>query len=319
MTQLSLSRDPALGGDAGSAARVAASSPMADDAARANEWVRARRFVTLSPGDIAVVERGEGPAALFIHGYPLNGFQWRHALERLAGVRRCIAPDLLGLGATRTAPGASVSPASQVAMLAQLLDSLGVEAVDLVGSDSGGAVAQLFAVTHPHRVRTLLLTNCDAEPNSPPPTLAPILAQARAGQFAELSLSAWLEDVALARSAYGLGGLCYARPDELSQTALEMYLAPLVASPERKALADAYALALDPNPIAGIEPKLRALDIPARVVWGMQDVIFDTAMADYLGGVLPRATVRKLDEAKLFWPEEYPEILAEEALRLWNA
>ena len=37
-------------------------------------------------------------------------------------------------------------------------------------SDSGGAVAQLFMAANPARVRTLLLANCDAEPDSPPVT-----------------------------------------------------------------------------------------------------------------------------------------------------
>jgi haloalkane dehalogenase len=36
-----------------------------------------RRFASTVYGRIAYVERGRGPAALFVHGYPLNGFQWR--------------------------------------------------------------------------------------------------------------------------------------------------------------------------------------------------------------------------------------------------
>ena len=39
-----------------------------------------------------------GQAALFLHGAPLNGFQWRGAIERLSAHRRCIAPDFMGLG-----------------------------------------------------------------------------------------------------------------------------------------------------------------------------------------------------------------------------
>ena len=36
-----------------------------------------RRFAKTGFGRIAYVERGRGPVALFIHGLPLNGFQWR--------------------------------------------------------------------------------------------------------------------------------------------------------------------------------------------------------------------------------------------------
>src|SRR5438045_7399878 len=43
-----------------------------------------RSFAATRFGRVAYVERGSGPVALFFHGYPLNGFQWRGALERIA-------------------------------------------------------------------------------------------------------------------------------------------------------------------------------------------------------------------------------------------
>ncbi|MBA2304085.1 MAG: hypothetical protein H0W08_15830 [Acidobacteria bacterium] len=57
-------------------------------------------------------------------------------------------------------------------MIAAVLDTLSIDAVDVVANDSGGAVAQLLAARHPARVRTLLLTNCDSHTNSPPKSLA---------------------------------------------------------------------------------------------------------------------------------------------------
>ena len=67
-----------------------------------------RRRVRTPLGEVAFVERGQGPAALFLHGFPLNGFQWRDALARLSPYRRCIAPDLLGTGWSDAAPTAPV-------------------------------------------------------------------------------------------------------------------------------------------------------------------------------------------------------------------
>jgi haloalkane dehalogenase len=45
----------------------------------ARDFERTRRFVDTEFGRIAYVERGKGPAALFVHGALLNGFQWRHS------------------------------------------------------------------------------------------------------------------------------------------------------------------------------------------------------------------------------------------------
>jgi pimeloyl-ACP methyl ester carboxylesterase len=56
-------------------------------------------FTTLSiqtpSGSISYVEAGTGPAAMFIHGVVLIKHLWRHQLSGLAGIRRCIAVDLL--------------------------------------------------------------------------------------------------------------------------------------------------------------------------------------------------------------------------------
>jgi len=46
-------------------------------------YQRSRKFADLPMSRVAYVEHGRGPAALFVHGYPLNGYQWRGALERL--------------------------------------------------------------------------------------------------------------------------------------------------------------------------------------------------------------------------------------------
>jgi haloalkane dehalogenase len=84
--------------------------PFSALAAVPAEWTpaqfhAARRFVELPVGRIAYVERGAGPAAIFLHGYPLNGFQWRGPMARLSDLRRCIALDLMGLAIARSRPG----------------------------------------------------------------------------------------------------------------------------------------------------------------------------------------------------------------------
>lgn len=290
-------------------------STRANAAFTAASWRAARQWKPTRFGDIAWVERGSGPAALFLHGFPLNGFQWRGALERLSPLRRCLAPDLLGLGYTRVAPGQSVAPAAQVQMLAQWLDLLGVHSVDLIANDSGGAVAQLFAVAYPQRVRSLLLTNCDTEIDCPPPALQPVIDLAREGQFVAQWLAPWLADPVLARSPQGLGGMTFTYPQHPDNDTLAMYLQPLVDNPERT---QAYALALDHNVLAGVEAGLRASRMPTRVLWGTGDTIFSPRAPGYLDGVLGQSRgVRQVPGGRLFWPEEFPDLIAEEARHLW--
>jgi hypothetical protein len=51
----------------------------------------------------------------------------------------------------------------------------------------------------------------------------------------------------------------------------------------------------------------------------MGDTIFSQRSPDYLAGVLPCVTgIRRLEKAKLFFAEEYPDVIAEEARMLWK-
>ena len=70
----------------------------------------------------AYVERGHGKVALFLHGFPLNGFQWRGVLARFSKYRRCIAPDLMGLGYTETNDEVDITP-SCVAIVFQSIST----------------------------------------------------------------------------------------------------------------------------------------------------------------------------------------------------
>jgi pimeloyl-ACP methyl ester carboxylesterase len=310
---------------AASAAAGAGASEPGDAAAGAETldaqaWAASRRFVRTSAGSIAVVERGAGPAALFLHGFPLNSYQWRGALERLSPYRRCVAPDFLGLGHTEVAPGQSLSPQAQADMLAELMDKLHIDSADLVANDSGGAVAQIFLARYPQRVRSLLLTNCDTEIDCPPPAMLPVIDMSKAGTFADQWFEPWLADKNLARSAAGLGGMCYANPTQLADETLEAYLRPLVSTPQRKARMHAYAAALEANSLSGIGPALKASKAPVRVLWGMADTIFLPHGASHLERAFGNPQgVRRLEGAKLFWPEERPGLIAREARALWRA
>ena len=293
---------------------VASSSSPPTDAAT---FRAARRYADLSFGKIAYVERGSGAAALFLHGAPLNGFQWRGALDRLSPYRRCVAPDFMGLGYSQIPEHQSLAASAQADMLVALLDALAIPTVEIVASDSGGAVAQLFVARYPARVRTLLLTNCDVEPDSPPPKVKPAIEMARTGTLA-VETAKWLTDKAMARATFGRA--VYRDPvATLTDETIEYYAAPLVSSPLRRAQYHAFHTALEPNPLAGIEASLKRSAVPVRIVWGSNDDIFSPADADYLDRTFPRSRgIRRVPEGKLFFPEEFPDVIAEEARRLWT-
>src|SRR5258708_33456461 len=121
------------------------------------EYFAGQRKVATPSGSISYVEHGSGPVALFVHGVLLNGYLWRHQLAQLGDLRRCIAVDLLAHGDTEICAAQDVSVTANAHMLAQFLDALQIDQVDLVGNDSGGGICQIFVASYPKRVRTLVL------------------------------------------------------------------------------------------------------------------------------------------------------------------
>src|SRR5207248_8934256 len=109
----------------------------------------------------------------------------------LSDIRRCIAVVLLAHGDTEIAPDQDVSVTANAKMLREFLNALHINQVDLVGNDSGGGIAQIFAALYPERVRSLTLTDCDTHDNWPPEAFKPFLIMAAAGRL-DLSLEKML-------------------------------------------------------------------------------------------------------------------------------
>ena len=282
-----------------------------------------RHFAEVKSGRIAYYEEGEGPAALFIHGVPLNGYHWRHVINRARRVRRCIAIDLMGLGYTEIAPGQGVSFTAQAWMLAEVLDALGIERCDLVANDSGGAIAQIFAAHHAGRLNSLVLTNCDVHDGWPPPQVLPLMERARAGTL-DAIFQPMIEQPDLARQRFARGESVplfrsYADPSVLTDEVIRLYLQPLFSSPERIDAFGRYWLGFDNKHTVAIHDALKTLDVPTLIVWGLQDFFFDKKWAYWLRDTIPGAgEVIEVDDARLFFPEDRPASLAQPMLRFWE-
>ena len=282
-----------------------------------------RRFAEVSSGRIAYFEEGKGPVALFVHGVPLNGYHWRHVIDRVRHRRRCIAVDLMGLGFSEIAPTQDVSFTAQARMLAEVLDVLGIDRVDLVGNDSGGAIAQIFAAHHADRLTSFVLTNCDVHDGWPPPQVLPLMEHARAGTLAPI-FRPLIERPDLARDRHARGESVplfrsYADPSVLTDEVIRLYLQPLLSSPQRIDSFQRYWLGFDNAQTVAIRDGLNALHVPTLIVWGLQDFFFDKKWAYWLRDTIPGVRqVVEVDDARLFFPEDRPESLTGPMLRFWD-
>ena len=280
--------------------------------------VSLKKSIETRSGRIAYSERGTGPVALFVHGVLLNGYLWRNQLEALSDARRCIAIDLLAHGDTEIGARQDVSATANAQMIGEFLDALAVDQVDLIGNDSGGGIAQIFAASSPARVRSLTLTDCDTHDNWPPDPFKPFLEMAASGRLRG-TLEAMLGDKNIYRSPGALGP-AYERPERVTDATIEVYLRPFLRTEGRLRDLERFLAAFDCSHTVAVEPSLRKLQAPTLIVWGTDDVYFDVRWAHWLAETIPGTKRRvELSGARIFFPEERASEFNRELRAHWAA
>ena len=108
-----------------------------------------------------VVERGEGPPVVLIHGNMVShrDFEASGLLERLARDHRVIAIDRPGFGHSSRPRDRLWTPTAQAKLMHTALAQLGVAQAVVVGHSMGAMVALALALDHPEDVRRLVLVS----------------------------------------------------------------------------------------------------------------------------------------------------------------
>ena len=93
------------------------------------------------------------PPIFLIHGWMSHRGVWESTLRALEGKYYCIAPDLLGFGASDKPADADYSQEAQAQRIFELADQLGITRFSLIGHSMGGQLALYIACSlAPQRV-----------------------------------------------------------------------------------------------------------------------------------------------------------------------
>ncbi len=106
----------------------------------------------------AVLEGGEGPPIVLLHGPGESAVNWRWTMPALAKTHRIVAPDLPAHGSSAT-PDDELDASRMLAWLDELIERTCPSPPALVGHVLGGAIAARFAAARSNRISHLVLVD----------------------------------------------------------------------------------------------------------------------------------------------------------------
>jgi pimeloyl-ACP methyl ester carboxylesterase len=234
----------------------------------------AERQLGLAGVSTAVLEGGEGPPVVLLHGQGGWAGVWLPVMADLARDHRVVAPDLPGLGASRV-EGAPPNADRVLAWLGELLDRTCPVPPVLVGVSLGGSIAARFAAAHGDRLSGLVLVSMGGlvgKVRIPP---AMLLALVRHGlRPTERTAMGMLRQVSVDvdRLQRRMGD----RWAPFRAYSLELARTPSVRRANRNLLRELGLHQLPPEEVARI-------DVPTSLIWGRQDRVMPLAAAEEAG------------------------------------
>ncbi|MEM6105556.1 alpha/beta hydrolase [Mycobacterium sp. 050272] len=264
--------------------------------------------IDISAGTIHYEATGpeNGRPVVFVHGYMMGRELWRRVSEKLAARGlRCIAPTWpLGAHPEPLRPGADRTIYGVARMVADVLATLDLEDVVLVGNDTGGVVTQLVAVHYPERLGALVLTSCDAFEHFPPPVLKPVILAAKSKTTFKAVAQAMRVPAARKRA---FDGLAHRNIDDLT----EIWVRPGLSDPGIVEDLRQFSLSLRTEVTTGVAARLPEFDKPTLIAWSRDDTFFELADGEKLAATIPNARLEVIDGARTFSMVDQPDRLAD--------
>jgi pimeloyl-ACP methyl ester carboxylesterase len=236
----------------------------------------------------ASADAGAGASVpLYLHGVPSSSDDWLEFLARTGG----LAPDLPGFGRSGKPGSLSYTIAEYDRFLERFLDELEVERVSMIVHD-WGSVGLAFAQRQPERVERLVIIN--AVP------FLPGYRWHRAARVWRTPLLGELAMGALNRRTLRLGSKeSNVTPGPMPQAWQDSVLEHFDQGTQR-AILRLYRSS-PPEVLQSAGADLARLDMPALVVWGMQDPYIPGRFGAAYATALAQAYLIELDDAG-HWP-----------------
>jgi pimeloyl-ACP methyl ester carboxylesterase len=275
-------------------------------------WTLTRTAAT-SAGEVRYDILGEGPPLVLVHGTPTWSYIWRHVAPVLARDYRVYLYDMPGYGLSEKTPDQDVSMGMQGRVLAELLETWGLERPRIAGHDIGGGIVLRAHLLHGAAFeRIALLDTLAMRPRGGGRWGTPwSLHVRRTGIEPFAGLPAYLYEGLM--SAY----LDTAVAGPMDEAALRPFLTPF-SGPAGQAAFFRQVIQLDECYTDEVEGRLGEVRAPTGIVWGSEDRWLDIDFAERLAAAIPDAGLTYIPGAGHFVMEDAPGAVTLELRRLFR-
>jgi len=227
--------------------------------------------------------RDEGPRddplpIVLLHGTSASLHTWDGWAQQLSTKHRVIRVDLPAFGLTGPRPDADYSIAAYVRFVVALLDALQVTECALAGNSLGGQIAWNTALTHPQRVRKLVLVDATGYPLLP--ESVPI-----GFQLARMPIVRDVMQYVLPRGLVQSSVRnVYGDPAKVTPELVDRYYDLSLRAGNRQALVQRLQ-----QPLSGNEAAIPTIRQPTLILWGTKDRLIPSDHAQRFAHDLPSA------------------------------
>ena len=272
-------------------------------------------FIEVEPGiKIHVLEAGEGFPVFLMHGNPTSGFLYRKVVENLPLDKvRVIMPTSPGLGFSSKIPASEHKLENHIRWISKVLNELELEELIYAGQDWGGPIGMGALSLSPNLIKGAVILNTGFNAPTINIDLSPAHATVKTPVIGELIVEVFF-------SMFDRLGAVQGDPESWTPEVAELYGKPLYDNGNAKAPLAMMRMVTDgpshpstPS-MMQIENYVKTLNIPAEIVWGMNDPILGKGLPA-MEANFPDAPVTKT-EAGHFLQEEVDIEIANALLRI---
>jgi len=248
------------------------------------DWRRHQRWITVEDRPVNVIELGQGPPLVFVHGLAGSWQNWLEQLPAFAERHRVIAMDLPGFGHSPM-PAKQITIPGYARTLDALCQALEIDAAAFVGNSMGGFISAELAISFPQRVERLVLVSAAGLSIENQRSERGLAAMRRAENVLAF-YTGWIathSDAVTRRSRLRravLWGVAR-HPDRLP--------GPLAAEQIRGSGKPGFIDALDALSSYPIRSRLGEIGCPTLVVWGTHDRLVPVRDAHEFEELIPNA------------------------------